>query len=53
MKILREYPNTIVDLLSSLAELDPELEIIKVLNLNEIVKALPESMLTDNDGAIV
>lgn len=53
MKILREYPGTIVDLLGGLADLDPELEIIKVLNLNEIVKALPESMLSDNDGAIV
>ena len=36
-----------------MADLDPELEIIKVLNLNEILKALPESMLTDESGNIV
>lgn len=53
MKILREFPNTVKQLLDSLADLDPELEIIKVLNLNEILKALPESMLTDESGNIV
>ena len=53
MKILREYPVTVKQLLDNLADLDPELEIIKVLNLNEILKALPESMLTDEEGNIV
>ena len=50
MKILKEYPNTVKQLLDSLADLDPQLEAIKVLNLNEIIKALPESMLEDDEG---
>ena len=53
MNILRDYPNTLKDLLGSLADLEAELEIIKVLNLNEIITKLPESMLADNHGAIV
>ena len=53
IKILRDFPNTVIGLLDSLAELDPELEIIKVLNLNEVLKGLPESMLTDANGNIV
>lgn len=50
MKILREYPNTVKQLLDALADLNPELEVIKVVNLNEIIKGLPESMLEDDEG---
>ena len=50
MKILKEFPNTIKQLLDSIADLDPELEIVKVINLNEILKALPESMIEDDEG---
>jgi len=50
MKILKEYVNTVKQLLDALADLDPALEVIKVINLNEIIKALPESMLEDDEG---
>ena len=53
MKILKDYPNTVKQLLEDLAGLDADLEIIKVLNLNEILKGLPESMLTEDNGAII
>ena len=50
MKILKEFPNTIKQLLDNLADLDPALEIIKVINLNEILKGIPESMIEDDEG---
>jgi len=53
MKILKEFPNTIKGLLDDLADLDPALEIIKVLNLNEVLKGLPDSMLTEDNGSII
>ena len=53
MKILREFPNTVKQLMESVADLDPELEIIKVLMLNEVLKALPEGLLSENNGALV
>lgn len=36
--------------MDSLADLEPELEIIKVINLNEMLKALPESLLTTGEN---
>ena len=36
--------------MDTLADLDAELEIIKVLNINEILKALPESLLTEGEN---
>ena len=53
MKILKEFPNTVKGLLDDLADLDPKLEIIKVLNLNEVLKGLPESMITDDNGSLI
>ena len=53
MKILKEFPNTVKGLLDDLADLDPKLEIIKVLNLNEVLKGLPESMTTDDNGSLI
>ena len=50
MKILKEYPNTVKQMLEVLADLDPGFEVVKVLNLNEIIKALPERMLEDEEG---
>ena len=53
MKILKDYPNTVKQLVDSLAELDDELELIKVANLSEIIKALPESFIIKDDAELV
>ena len=53
MKILKDYPNTVKQIVDSLAELDEELEPIKCQNLVEIVKALPESFITNDDALLV
>lgn len=53
MKIIKEYPQTVQQLLDSIADLDPELEVIKMLNLNEALKSLPESLLSEDSGKIV
>ena len=39
--------------LQQIAELDEELEVIKVLCLSEILKSLPESMLIEEDGTLI
>lgn len=53
MKVLQGYPNTVKDIVKSLSELDEELELIKVQNLNEIIKGLPDSFITEEDGLLV
>ena len=53
MKILKDYPNTVKQLIDSLAELDDELELIKVSNVGEIIRALPESFIIKDDAELL
>ena len=53
MKILKDYPNTVKQLIDSLAELDDELQMIKISNVGEIIKALPESFIVKDDGELL
>ena len=45
MKILKEYPKTIGQLIEQLVKLPRELDVIVCLNIYEIAKNLPEEML--------
>lgn len=53
MRILKEYPNTVKQIVDSVAELDQELELIKVQNVNQMIKNLPESFITKDDGLLI
>lgn len=45
MKILKEYPKTVAQLIEQLVKLPRELDIIVCLNIYEISKNFPEDML--------
>ncbi len=45
MKILKEYPKTISQLIETLVSLPKELDILVCLNIYEISKNLPEDTL--------
>jgi hypothetical protein len=52
MKILKEYPSTVKQLIESLTKLPKELEVILCLNIYEMSKNLPETMITENNGEL-
>jgi ABC-type Mn2+/Zn2+ transport system ATPase subunit len=45
MKILKEYPKTVAQIVEEIAKLPRELDLIICLNMYEIAKNLPEDML--------
>jgi hypothetical protein len=45
MKILKEYPKTVAQLVEMIVKLPHELDIVISLNIYEIAKNLPEEML--------
>ena len=50
MKILKDYPKTVHNLMQMIVQLPRELEGVICLNTFEIIKNLPESMLKENNG---
>jgi len=49
MKILKEFPNTVTQLVTSITELPDELDAIKCLNFYEILKCLPTNMIVEGN----
>ncbi|CDW80673.1 proteasome-associated protein ecm29 homolog [Stylonychia lemnae] len=53
MKIIKEFPKTIDQLIESVVALPQELDFVVILNIYEIIKNIPEQMLKSDQGKII